>query len=349
MTNKSDEISPAIFIVGNSRSGTTMMSNILTNHPDIFCFGEFHFFEGRWSSRDKYRLLTKPQGILFLSDLLNLQKTGHYGLRDVNKYKAEAEHIVTSIPDNELSLLRLFKEFLFYETKKNQKRIPCEKTPRNLFYLDEIFEILPQSKIINMIRDPRDVLASQKHKWQRRFLDGKQTPYRETLRSWLNYQPITASTLWNSSVNAIKWFSHDERVYSVRFEDILNNPEKKVRELAAFLNIPYYDNLLNVSQFNSSTVSDDSERLGINRERTGSWERGGVNNTEIYICQKINARLMIEHGYTIRKTLPNPLMVIYYFITFPILGIISLIANIRRSKNILEFIKRRIGISYKKP
>jgi len=34
-----------IFIVGNSRSGTTMLARILGNHDNVFTFHEIHFFE----------------------------------------------------------------------------------------------------------------------------------------------------------------------------------------------------------------------------------------------------------------------------------------------------------------
>ena len=34
-----------IFIVGSSRSGTTMMGRILSNHKDVFTFKELHFLE----------------------------------------------------------------------------------------------------------------------------------------------------------------------------------------------------------------------------------------------------------------------------------------------------------------
>ena len=33
-----------IFVVGNSRSGTTMMGRILGKHPSVYTFGELHFF-----------------------------------------------------------------------------------------------------------------------------------------------------------------------------------------------------------------------------------------------------------------------------------------------------------------
>ena len=38
-----------VFVVGNSRSGTTMMGRILGNHPDVYTFGELHFFGQLWS------------------------------------------------------------------------------------------------------------------------------------------------------------------------------------------------------------------------------------------------------------------------------------------------------------
>ena len=38
-----------IFVVGSSRSGTTMMGRILGSHTDIFTFNELHFFGTIWS------------------------------------------------------------------------------------------------------------------------------------------------------------------------------------------------------------------------------------------------------------------------------------------------------------
>ena len=39
-----------IFVVGSSRSGTTMMGRILGNHKDIFTFNELHFFGAIWTN-----------------------------------------------------------------------------------------------------------------------------------------------------------------------------------------------------------------------------------------------------------------------------------------------------------
>ncbi len=40
-----------IFVVGSSRSGTTMMGRILDKHPSIFTFRELHFFGTIWTNK----------------------------------------------------------------------------------------------------------------------------------------------------------------------------------------------------------------------------------------------------------------------------------------------------------
>jgi hypothetical protein len=69
---------PMIFIVGNSRSGTTMTGRILGNHPDIFTFGELHFFEQLWSPKDKGTVLSDAEAIGLIARLLCTQREGYF-------------------------------------------------------------------------------------------------------------------------------------------------------------------------------------------------------------------------------------------------------------------------------
>ena len=48
-----------VFIVGNSRSGTTMMSRVFGNHPEIHAFNELHFFGNLEGRQLKYADLAK--------------------------------------------------------------------------------------------------------------------------------------------------------------------------------------------------------------------------------------------------------------------------------------------------
>ena len=64
-----------IFVVGSSRSGTTMMGRILGNHSDVFTFKELHFFGTIWTNNSNQDLNRKKQ-IDLLSRLLCIQEDG---------------------------------------------------------------------------------------------------------------------------------------------------------------------------------------------------------------------------------------------------------------------------------
>ncbi|MBK7441475.1 MAG: hypothetical protein IPI65_08090 [Bacteroidetes bacterium] len=51
---------------------------------------------------------------------------------------------------------------------------------------------------------------------------------------------------------------------------------------------------------------------------------------------------MQQYGYEVKKVTPNPLVVAYYYISFPIKIMLALLFNLHRMKNIGEAIKRRL-------
>ena len=62
----------------------------------------------------------------------------------------------------------IFKKFLEFETHLMNKAVACEQTPRNVLYLEELFKIFPDAKVINMVRDLRCTVVS-KSKWKENF------------------------------------------------------------------------------------------------------------------------------------------------------------------------------------
>ena len=157
-----------LFVVGNSRSGTTMMGRILGNHDDVFTFGELHFFGQLWSPASSTELDISAATEL-AAKLFCIQREGYRMHGGHQRFLEEAGQFCESITGYPISPVVLFSEFLRFEASQNGNSIPCDQTPRNVFYIDEILKSYPQVKIINMIRDPRDVLLSKKRKWKRRF------------------------------------------------------------------------------------------------------------------------------------------------------------------------------------
>jgi len=337
---------PIIFIVGNSRSGTTMMGGILGNNKEIFTFKELHFFEQYWVSKDKDLHLSMQDAINLVSRLIRIQRKGYLCRTSTDKYLKEAEDIVNLNSHKKLNSSDLYKKYLFYETDKNKKIIPCEQTPRYVLYISEILDLFPNARIINMVRDPRDVLLSQKRKWGRRFFDPNmknKPPLTESCRTWVNYHPITISKLWNVSISAANKFRNHRQILSLRFEDFIKDPEVQVSKVCDFIKVTFNREMLEIPQSGSSIYENQPDNIrGISKNRTGLWQKGGLNSTEIYINQKINSSLMEQYGYVVTNANPNYFTLVWYMISFPLKILMAFALNLNRIKNIRETIKRRL-------
>ncbi len=330
-----------IFIVGNSRSGTTMLRRVLGNHPEIYMLEELHFFEQLWSTADKNRKISISEATELASKLLFIQRSGYLSSMDTNMYKAEAARVVKSI-HGDIYPHQVLKEFVFYETARHDKTIPCEKTPQDVFYIGEIIELFPSAKIINIVRDPRGVLLSQKRKWQRRNMGAKFMTKKEQRRLKINYHPITISRLWNSSTRAASRYKSDPHLHTVNFENLVTDGENEVRKICNFLEIEFNDKMLMIPHLGSSNEADKPEVLGIKTERAGNWEHGGLNRGEVWLCQKICNENMEQHGYEVKKINPGIFYPVYYSVSFPVKLALALLFNLHRTKNIVEAVKRRL-------
>ena len=334
-----------VFIVGNSRSGTTMLSRILDRNSRIFRFGELHFFEQIWSPGDENRALSREQAVGLIRRLMAIHHEGYLEKKTSSCYNDPAAWLLSRMREKGESLFakNIYVWFLRYTAEENGKPIPCEQTPRNLFYLKEIFGIGEGVRCICMVRDPRDVLLSQKNKWRRRFLGAGRIPLKEAFRSWVNYHPIIISCLWKSSVKAMAPFLDNPNFRLVRFEELIGQPEQTVHGLCDFIGVTYGDDMLNVAHLGSSMESDEPEKRGIKKERTGNWRTGGINRTEEFLLQWITRDQMKNQDYEPVPVTPNPITLCYYLFSVVIKLLFAFFLNIGRMKNIPDAIRRRMG------
>ena len=260
-----------IFVVGSSRSGTTMMGRILGNHSDIFTFKELHFFGTIWTNNSNQDLNRQEQ-IDLLSRLLCIQENGLFNQENTSVFHEKA--IALLAHKNICNPLSIYELFLSAISHENKSTTSCEQTPKNMYYLNEILAFFPQAKVINMVRDQRDVLLSQRNKWRRRFLGASRIPLSEAIRSYINYHPILTSKVWNSSLeHSVKYFDN-ERVKIVKFEELLVKPESVIKEICNFLAIEFHPKMLNVSVVGSSTEQDNKDSLLIDNSKTEKWKKG---------------------------------------------------------------------------
>ncbi len=329
-----------VFVVGNSRSGTTMMGRILNNHSRIYTFPELHFFEQLWSSRDQNKKIDGTTAQALAARLINIAREGYFARLHIDDYLNEAETCLGSVPTEGLYPHEVLARVVRAEVVRHQKDIACDQTPQNVFYIKEILQLFPDALFINMVRDPRDVLLSQKRKWRRRFLGGTHANWYETIRAWVNYHPITISRLWVAAVRAGAQ-GDLQKVHTVYFEQLLQHPDDVIEGICQFLNISYSAHLKEVPQVGSSSGMDQAESKGINKARLQSWRSGGLSKAELWLCQKICKDTMCTHGYEPIPVAWTP-WVIGQVVAFPVKLAVALVMNLHRMKNIVETIRKRL-------
>ena len=242
------------------------------------------------------------------------------------------------------SPLEIYKLFLDTITKDNRAQITCEQTPQNLYYLEEILQFFPNAKVINLVRDQRDVLLSQKNKWKRRFLGAKTIPLSEALRSYINYHPILTAKVWNSSLSCTAKYLDHPKVKIVKFEDLLSDSENVVKDICKFLKIDFQKEMLQVPVIGSSTEHDAKSELRVDPSKISKWKKGGLSNGTIYLSQKLSSKMMDKFGYEKKEFAFPPLSLIFHLLSFPVKLGLAFLFNIHRMGNIVVVIKKRFFI-----
>lgn len=333
-----------VFVVGNSRSGTSMCMRILRNHSKIHSVNELHFFEKHWCSKDHIRVIDKKEALWLASRLLFIDQYNVLKRFSESEFSLPAQEIVEGLLETPIRRHDVYHAVLMYLTHRAGKTIACEKTPQNLFYLREILSLYPNCHVINLVRDPRAILLSQKTKWQRKASNDSylRQHKKEVRRLRINYHPITISKLWSSAITEAEQYVNHPRVISIRFEDIVQQPSLEIQRICDFVNVSYEPEMQNVEFGGSSVVLPAGDKIyGIQRRDERSWERG-LSAEEIFICQKISGHHMRRYGYDLVDTDVNHMKLFFYLLTFPCKLILALMVNLSRMRSVTEAVKKRL-------
>ena len=325
---------PILFVVGNSRSGTTLMGRLLGRHPDVFRFRELHFFDRFWSRDSPTRRLSIPEATAIAAGLCQRQE------RDAYDCRSEAEALVASLPHDARTAMAVFTAFMRHGAATKGRSIPCEQTGRSVFYIDDIIRELPEARIVNVVRDPRDVLLSQKRKSQARA-DVKSRALR--LRQYLNYHPISTAALWVAAVREGDRQVRHERLVSVRYEDLLHDPAAVVARIYAFCGLDYEPHVLDVPQVGSSNVPNRASAQGIDATRTGRWREGGLDRAEIFLCESIAGATMRRHGYRPSDVAPDLPRLWLHLFTMSIRTGSAVVLQAAQMGDVIGALRRRLG------
>jgi hypothetical protein len=288
-----------LFVTGASRSGTTLLSFVLRNHRAVHGLRELQYFGECWDPAHGARRFSREEATDVAARLLARQQHGIMAGRVDAAHLSQAAALVDALGEQAADPARLYAATVHWLSQSAGKSVPCEQTPRYVFYAERLLDLYPNARIVHMVRDPRAVMASQKMRWKRRALaaEGVRIPRYESLRVWINYHPYTVSQLWCRATTAALALAEHPRVTLLRFEDLVSDPEATVRQLCSRLELDYDDSLLDVPQINSSHRSARyGARRGLRPDAMDTW-RETLDAAEQRIAERRCGDLMQRFGY----------------------------------------------------
>lgn len=214
----------ALIIGGHPRSGTTLLQQLCSGHPEMAVTYEHGSFLALGMPFPVYRRQmlqrlwrTKHTSVLVAdeSSLPARLDSLRFGWRFIRKIGICRGRRV-ELPDVEAVLLQLYP----------RARIVGDKNPRYVFILDRLARVEGLSRVI-IYRDCRDVVIST---LQRVRGDWRQRPW---TRRFNTVEKVALS--WVEAIASME--RNRDRVHLIRYEDLVARPEEELGRLAAWLGV----------------------------------------------------------------------------------------------------------------
>ncbi|VEP15497.1 Sulfotransferase domain superfamily [Hyella patelloides LEGE 07179] len=283
-----------VFIIGYSRSGTTMLRLMLNKHPELFIPKESEYFQ---QIPKQYRnRIHQIKDIDYI-----LQTIPDYYSSILNKEHFE-KLLRENLPgDNRVLLACLYKACAISTGKENARW--GDKKPQHWQFVYHLQKWYPKAQFVNIVRDPRDVITSME----------KSLPENIPLRQFFPAHIIVAWQ-WQyvyKTMTVQEKILGNERYLKLRYQDLVSNPKENLEQICDFLHekTDYISEMLNFYQeARDPKLSDKGEQFRgtknqVNTQSIGNF-RDFLNQQQIEDIEYICGETMAEMGHSKVSTSP---------------------------------------------
>src|SRR5918999_2907974 len=244
------------FIVGNDRSGTTMLRLILDRGPDAAIPPESMFLTDFAAAFDA----GSPAGADEARRLME-QVWTHPKVR-LWELPGPPPEVPRGLAGQEAYRFIVAAPFEAYAARHGKRRWG-DKTPHYVYHVDLLLRVWPRARFVVLVRDGRDVDLSL-----RRMPFGPNN-------AW------AAAQWWARGIRAGERAQreHADAVITVRYEDLVRDPEREVPRICEFLGLAYAPAMLELERADRSRIVPDQMSWfptlfdGINTRAAGRWRR----------------------------------------------------------------------------
>lgn len=231
---------PAPFVVGVNRSGTTLMRMMLDSHPDLTMPPETHFVPELIDLAEEGK--ATPEG--FLSIITSQREWGDFGLTE----QQLLDEFGSIQPLNAGDALRSF--YRLYAERIGKPRCG-EKTPIYVKSIRKIDRAMPEARFCHVIRDGRDVCLSIRD------------------RAVKDHPVDVVAERWVRRIGqARRQSKHVSHYMEIRYESLILETEKTLRDVCEFFELPWDDSVLNYHQQSAERLEEMKRELPADGKRT---------------------------------------------------------------------------------
>ena len=276
---QSENISPLV-LIGLPRSGSTLLTRILNESPDLFMVNDLYYLQeadaiGAFQDNDAAKarhlidfLLAKIRRRSSHGESRKLVQSLLLNESQLGQIEEYADQIYQS---GLLTWHEILKQILSFAAQLEGKQVWGWNTPQDYLHLARIREIFPASRFLFLLRNPYHTLRSAKN-----VDDDGNDPRR--------YHPLLHSTAWRlcaqTYLDEVSVGSTD--ILLIRYEDVVHSTEKTLTLMSNFLETTFP--AIDLTSFGTNS----SYRKGNNLALT---------ETEHWLCDLVTGSVKIRLGY----------------------------------------------------
>jgi hypothetical protein len=297
------------FIVGSSRSGSTLLRLMLASHSRIAIPSETWYLTALIEKFPFDRLLQENE----ITDAIAVM-TSHYTWPDMGLDAAELRRRVADLSG--VRLRDLVEIVYRWHMEVEGKSRWGDKTPAYIEIVPPLAAMFGDAKFIHLIRDGRDVAKSfQRQGWHGPWMHGY-------TREWLRAAELDMK-LSKTVLN--------ERILRVLYEDLVLYPEATLRRICAFIDESFEAQMLqwHAKVADAIPVREKRFHSGLGKDMSPSdvsrWKRE-MTSREIFVAEALIGARLSHFGYErrYRSRLWSPLLAvtrIYCRTVLPVVGL----------------------------
>ena len=298
------------FIVGSSRSGSTLLRLMLASHSCIAIPAETWYLIALLEKFPGDRLLQENEIRAAVAMM-----TSHYTWPDMGLAATEFRHRADNVSG--VRLRDLVEMVYRWHMEVDGKKRWGDKTPAYIEIVPALAAMFDDAKFIHLIRDGRDVAKSfQRQGWHGPWMHGY-------AREWLRAAELDRK-LGKTPLN--------ERILRVRYEDLVLHPEATLRGICAFIDERFEGQMLRWRGKVAEAIPGREKKIhsSLDRDMNSSdvnrWKRE-MTSRELFVAEALMGAELSRFGYErrYRSKLWSPLFAAtrtYCRSVLPVIGLL---------------------------